>query len=160
MEPGNGQMRRRESLAFLCAMLLGNPTAMHANADDTDMIEFKTTLPFDRAVARLVDAIQAAGMQLFATIDHAAAAASVDLSMPPTTVLVYGNPKVGTPLMLASPAAALDLPLRVLVRADADGRTFVAFHPIGKTLSRAGVPEALAKRLAPAQDMLVDALRN
>ena len=80
--------------------------------------------------------------------------------MPPSVVLIYGHPKGGTPLMLAAPLAALDLPLRVLVREDADGRALVSFHPAAPMLRRAGVPEALATRLDPAQRLLVEAIRS
>ena len=62
--------------------------------------------------------------------------------------------------MLASPLAALDLPLRVLVREDASGQASIAFHPIASVLRQAGVPEALATRLEPAQHLLVQAIRQ
>ncbi|MDE2516081.1 MAG: DUF302 domain-containing protein [Rhodospirillales bacterium] len=95
---------------------------------------------------------------LFARFDHQAGARTAGLDMPPTTVLVYGHAKGGTPIMQAVPQVALDLPLRVLVRQREDGRTVIAFHPIGAMLRRAGVAEALAGRLDPAQQMLVKAL--
>ena len=78
--------------------------------------------------------------------------------MPPTTVLIYGNPKGGTPVMLEAPVAALDLPLRVLVRERPDGQVVAAFRPIAATLAQAGVPEPLRHRLDPAQSLLLDAL--
>lgn len=78
--------------------------------------------------------------------------------MPPTVLLTYGHPKGGTPIMLAAPQAALDLPLRVLVREDA-GRVLVSFHAAAPMLRRAGVPEALAERLDPAQRILAEAIR-
>jgi uncharacterized protein (DUF302 family) len=125
-----------------------------------DFTELPAGQPFTQTLDRLVAAIEAAGMRIFARIDHAAAAAGVGLSMPPTTVLIYGHPKGGTPLMMASPAAALDLPLRVLVREDADGHTFVSFHPVVAMLTKAGVPAALAERLAPAQAVLLKAIQS
>jgi uncharacterized protein (DUF302 family) len=91
-------------------------------------------------------------------IDHQAGAREAGLEMPPATVLTYGHAKGGTPVMLAAPLVALDLPLRVLVRLRDDGKTTIAFHPIGDTLRRAGVPEALASRLDPAQQLLVNAV--
>ena len=113
---------------------------------------------FDATLARLTEAIGKAGLILFARIDHAAGARDVGLAMPPTTVLIYGHPKGGTPLMLASPSVALDLPLRVLVREREDGKTVVAFHPAGPLLRRAGLPDAMAARLDPAQSILLEAL--
>ena len=90
-------------------------------------------------------------MTIFARVDHAAGARTAGLAMPPTIVLLYGNPKGGTPLMLAAPQAALDLPLRVLVREREDGKAVVAFHPAAPMLKRAGVPDQLASKLDPAQ---------
>ena len=80
--------------------------------------------------------------------------------MPPTTVLIYGNQRGGTPVMLALPAAALDLPLRVLVREEPGGCTLVAFHPVVPAMGAFGVPEALAARLMPAQQVLLEALQS
>ena len=95
-------------------------------------------------------------MNVFATIDHAGGAKAVGMSMPPTTVLIYGQARGGTPVMLADPRAALDLPLRVLdTPEDANGNTLIAFHPIRQTLSRYQVPSELADRLAKAQQLLV-----
>lgn len=113
---------------------------------------------FAATLDRLTRAIAAAGMTIFARIDHAAGAREAGLAMPPTTVIIYGNPKGGTPIMLAAPLTALDLPLRVLVREAADGRIWVAFHPATPMLRAAGVPEALATRLEPAQRILLQAI--
>ena len=78
--------------------------------------------------------------------------------MPPATVLIYGAAKGGTPVMLAAPLAALDLPLRVLVREREDGIATVAFHPVAEMLARAGAPLDIGARLEPAQRLLLAAL--
>jgi len=114
---------------------------------------------FDATVERLTQAITNAGMQIFAIIDHAANAREAGMTMPPSTVLIYGKGAGGTPIMLASPLSALDLPLRVLVH-EADGRTMIAFHPIAPMLIAAGVPEPLADRLSPAQTLLLKAIAS
>jgi uncharacterized protein (DUF302 family) len=106
----------------------------------------------------LTAAITQAGLVLFHSVDHQAGARDLGLEMPPTTVLTYGHPKGGTPIMLAAPCAALELPLRVLVRVRDDGKTVIAFHPIASILRRAGVPDPLAARLDPAQAILVKAV--
>jgi uncharacterized protein (DUF302 family) len=116
--------------------------------------------PFDATLKRLEQAIEAAGMTVFARIDHAAGARDASMTMPPTVVLLYGNPRGGTPIMLAAPRTALDLPLRVLVREAPDGTTIVSFYPIAALFEASGVPPALATRLEPAQRVLVDALRR
>jgi uncharacterized protein (DUF302 family) len=96
------------------------------------------------------------GLKLFAEIDHAAGARSVGLQMQEATVLVFGNPRAGTPLMLASPLLALDLPMRVLVWADADDGIWVSYTSPAYLAARFSVPDELAGNLA-AVEALVDA---
>jgi uncharacterized protein (DUF302 family) len=127
---------------------------------ETDPVEYASPVGFDQTLERLVDAIKRAGMTVFATIDHAAGARDAGITMPPTTVLIYGSPKGGTPIMLAAPLVALDLPLRVLLREAADGLALMSFHPVAPMLRRTGVPETLSARLNAAQLVLVEALQS
>jgi uncharacterized protein (DUF302 family) len=129
-------------------------------AAPAEIVERRSKASFEETIERLTSAIETAGMNVFATIDHAAGARDAGLSMPPTTVLVYGHAKGGTPIMLASAHAALDLPLRVLVREDPEGHVLVGFRMIAPTLQRAGVPEPLVRRLEPAQRMLLVAISD
>ena len=131
-----------------------------SDGSNPDPVQVVSTVPFEPTVDRLVKAIEDAGMTVFSRIDHAAGARDVGMEMPPTIVLSYGNPKGGTPIMLAAPAVALDLPLRVLVREDPQRRAVVSFHPITPILQQAGVPDPLAHRLEPAQRVLVEAIRG
>ena len=124
----------------------------------SNIVEHAVPADFAPTLERVVKAITDAGLMVFARIDHAANARDAGLTMPPTTVLFYGHAKGGTPIMLATPQAALDLPLRVLVRQREDGKTIIAFHPIASTLRCAGVPEDLASRLDPAQRLLLQAV--
>ncbi len=126
----------------------------------SDIIESPSALSFDRTLERLVQAIDRAGMTVFARIDHAANAKGIGASMPPATVLIYGNAKGGTPIMVATPQAALDLPLRVLVQERAGGKVVVAFHPVAVLLGRVGVPQEAAARLEPAQRLLLQAIES
>lgn len=125
---------------------------------DAGILETLSAHPFETTLERLVAAIAQAGLILFSRIDHRAGAQEAGLAMPPATVLTYGHPRGGTPIMLAAPLAALDLPLRVLVRTRDDGRTAIAFHPIEAVLRAAGVPEPLAAKLTPAQQILLKAV--
>ncbi|HWG68225.1 MAG TPA: DUF302 domain-containing protein [Steroidobacteraceae bacterium] len=123
-----------------------------------EIVEHESPFSFGVTLARLVDAITKSGMTVFASIDHAANARSIGATMPPTTVLLYGNAKGGTPIMLTTPQAALDLPLRVLVRESLDGKASIAFHPITTLLGRIGVSADAAARLEPAQRLLSSAI--
>ncbi|CZZ90604.1 Uncharacterized conserved protein [Bordetella trematum] len=113
------------------------------------LVKFNSARNFDDTVASLRQGLTAQGMTIFGEVDHAAAAAQVGLKMPPTTVLIFGNPKVGTPLMLAAPDVALDLPLRALVR-ERDGRVEVLMHSVGNL----ALPHDLSNRLAPAIELV------
>lgn len=128
------------------------------DTENAALVEITSGESFDATLDRLVDTIAGAGMTLFARIDHAAGALTVGTPMPPTTVLIYGSPAGGTPLMLAAPLAALDLPLRVLVRETNQGEVSMLFHPMAPVLRQAGVPDALVNRFDRAQRMLVEAL--
>lgn len=77
---------------------------------------------------RLVAAVEKAGATVFVRVDHAAGAASIDAELKPNQMLVFGNPRIGTPIMQADPKAGLDLPIRVVIFEDAAGNTLVAYH--------------------------------
>lgn len=82
----------------------------------------------DDTVARLTALLAEKGIKLFALIDHSGEAAAVGLAMPPTKVAIFGNPKAGTPLMLAAPSIALDLPLNLLIAEDDHGRVHLTYN--------------------------------
>ncbi len=94
--------------------------------------------PYAETVSVLTAAIAAAGSTLFASIDQSAAAAAAGLTLRPTTLLIFGNPKGGTPLMEAAPLSALDLPLKLLVWDD-DGAVKVAYVKASAIAARYGV---------------------
>ncbi len=100
---------------------------------------------------RLVAAVTTRGAAVVARIDHAAAAAAVGLALPPTEVLVFGNPRAGTPLMQAVQTIGIDLPLRALVWRDASGTTFVGYNDPRWLARRHGAEvgnEAILKAMA------------
>ncbi|WP_324727019.1 DUF302 domain-containing protein [Pseudomonas chlororaphis] len=130
-----------------------------ATAQESYTVKLPSPYPFNDTLARLRSTLVAKGMTVFATIDHQAGARAIGLDMPPTTVLIYGNPKAGTPLMQAAPDFALDLPLRVLVREDATGRTWLVYDIAAVLESRHGLPAGMAERLAPAEKVLAAAIR-
>ena len=109
-------------------------------------VEIGSSLPFAATVEAIQQALQAKGLRVFAVIDHAAAAREAGMAMRPATVVLFGRPQAGTPLMQADPALALDLPLRVLVAEDASGRVTVSWHRSSTLAAIHGLPP---ERLAP-----------
>ena len=96
-------------------------------------------------MARLLDLLQAKDLKVFAVIDQRAEARAVGLDMPETTLVVFGNPEAGTPVMVAAPLSALDLPLKLLVWADHDGATHVSYVDPAVLAARYGLgPEQAA----------------
>jgi uncharacterized protein (DUF302 family) len=112
------------------------------------------TTPVAEAVTRLERALTAAGMKVFARIDHAAEAHAVGLAMRPTVLLVFGSPKGGTPLMVARPTVAIDLPLKALVWEDDAGATWLTYNTPALLEERHGLDRSLASSLAPAGGLL------
>lgn len=121
-------------------------------------MKFQSIYSFSETLARLRAALESNGFTIFATIDHRAAARSAGLDMPPTTVLIYGNPKGGTPLMIAAPDFALELPLRVLVREGEQGKTYVTLNPATTLDGKHGLPPGMAEKLAPPEKLIANAI--
>lgn len=98
-------------------------------------------------VTKLQSILQAKGVKLFATIDHSGEAEKAGLSMPNTKLLIFGNPKSGTPLMLASPSVALDLPLKILVAEDTAGKVSISYNATAFLQQRHGLPADLVPNI-------------
>lgn len=121
-----------------CVSLLG--LSMAATAATADLIEKTSPHSVTDTIDRLQAAVEAAGATVFARVDHAAGAASVEMDLRPTEMLMFGNPKLGTPAMLDDQTAGLDLPLRVVAYADGEGVVHVAYHDPADLAARHGLP--------------------
>lgn len=139
-------------MSFLVTFIAAG--ASMATAQEIPTMKLASPYSFDDTLKRLRTTLTGKGMSIFATIDHQAGAREAGLDMPPTTVVIFGNPKGGTPLMLAAPDVALDLPLRVLVREDAEGHTWLVYEPVSALEGRHGLPAGMSERLAPAEKLL------
>jgi uncharacterized protein (DUF302 family) len=104
----------------------------------------------EETVAALESLLKQRNIMLFALVDHSGEAAKAGLTMPPTKLLIFGNPKGGTPVMLASPSTAIDLPLKLLVSQDAAGKTWISYNDPAFLQGRHGFPTELKKNLAIA----------
>ena len=127
-------------------------------AQGIGLVEIASRYSFDETVERLQAAFREKGMQVFAVIDHSGEAEKVGLKMRPTKVVIFGSPKGGTPLMVAAPSLAIDLPLKALVAEDAEGKVSVTYNDPAYLRDRHGVPEELIKNLAGAGAVIAKAV--
>jgi uncharacterized protein (DUF302 family)/uncharacterized membrane protein YidH (DUF202 family) len=111
----------------------------------------------DETVGKLQSILQAKGVKLFGVVDHSGEAAAVGLKMPNTKLVIFGNPKAGTPLMLASPSTALDLPLKILVAEDAAGKVWVSYNAPAFLQSRHSLPADLLPNIAVIETLAAKA---
>jgi uncharacterized protein (DUF302 family) len=105
----------------------------------------------EETVGKLKTILQSKGVTLFALVDHNGEAEKVGMKMPPTKLLIFGNPKGGTPLMLAAPSAAIDLPLKILVAEDSQGKVWISYNSAEYLRDRHGLPENLLPNIAVVQ---------
>src|SRR5271169_1112937 len=119
-------------------------------AQGNGLVPVASRYSVEETVRRLQSAFVEKGMQVFAVIDHSGEAEKVGLKMRPTKVVIFGSPKGGTPLMVAAPSLAIDLPLKALVAEDAAGKVSVTYNDPAYLKERHGVPEELIKNLAGA----------
>jgi uncharacterized protein (DUF302 family) len=129
---------------WLAAAFAGVALSLPLSAEDNGIVDVPSKHSVDETVERLKNILQSKGITLFALIDHSGEAEKVGMKMPPTKLLVFGNPKAGTPLMLAAPSIAIDLPLKILVRQDAQGKVWLSYNS----------PEYLIKRHGLSQEFL------
>jgi len=127
-------------------------------ASDNGLIRVASRYPMDETVQRLQNTFAEKGLQAFAVIDHSGEAEKVGLRMPPTKVLIFGSPKAGTPLMVAAPSLAIDLPLKALVAEDAQGKVSVTYNDPEYLRARHGFPAELTKNLAGAGALIAKAV--
>lgn len=153
-------MRRldRGMVGAFCGIALMSVLVATASADKTII-----TKPSHYSVHETIDRIQMAviekGMKVFARIDHAGEAKEVGLELPPTELLIFGNPKGGTALMVAKPTAAIDLPMKALAWEDSNGKVWLTYNAPGLLRERHGVPEELAARLDSVGPLLERAVK-
>jgi uncharacterized protein (DUF302 family) len=102
----------------------------------------------DETLRKLQDFLEAKGIAIFALVDHSGEAKKVGMQMPNTKLLIFGNPKGGTPLMLAAPSIAIDLPLKILIWEDNQGKAWVSYNSPEYLAERHGLPHNLVQNIA------------
>jgi uncharacterized protein (DUF302 family)/uncharacterized membrane protein YidH (DUF202 family) len=110
-----------------------------------------------QTVDRLKNILQSKGVTLFALVDHSGEAEKVGMKMRPTKLLIFGSPKAGTPLMLASPSIAIDLPLKILVWENADGKVWISYNSPEYLKNRHNLPQELLQNIAVVETLAANA---
>jgi uncharacterized protein (DUF302 family) len=122
------------------------PEKQHENG----LLSIRSQHSVDDTVNRLKQMLEAKTVRIFAVIDHSGEAEKIGLHMPNTKLLIFGSPKAGTPLMLAAPLIAIDLPLKILVWEDADARVWITYNDPDFLSNRHNLPAAMSQTLAVA----------
>lgn len=111
----------------------------------------------NQTVERLKGILEAKGVTMFALVDHIGEAEKAGLKMRPTKLLIFGSPKAGTPLMLAAPSIAIDLPLKILIWEDSQEKVWVSYNSPAYLQERHGVPQELLENIAVAETLAAKA---
>jgi uncharacterized protein (DUF302 family) len=124
---------------------------------DNGIIEASSKHSVDETVERLKAILHSKGVTLFALVDHSGEAEKVGMKMFPTKLLIFGSPKAGTPLMLAAPSSAIDLPLKILVREAAGHKVWISYNSLAYLQNRHGLPEELMSKIAVVETLAAQA---
>jgi uncharacterized protein (DUF302 family) len=130
----------------------------NAMAKETDLVRVVSPYTVEETVQRLETVFTGKGLKVFAVIDHSGEAEKAGLTMRPTQVVIFGSPKAGTPLMIAAPSLAIDLPLKALVAEDDSGKVWVTYNSPEYLQLRHGFPLELIKNLAGAGALIEKAV--
>jgi uncharacterized protein (DUF302 family) len=126
-------------------------------SDGNGIVSIASSHSVDRTIERLKKILLGKGITIFALVDHSGEADKAGMKMPPTKLLIFGSPKAGTPLMLASPGIAIDLPLKILVSEDQEGRVWVSYNSPEYLEKRHGLPHDLVRNMAVVAALAIEA---
>ena len=115
---------------------------------ENGLVSLASAHSVDETVEKLKGILAAKGVTLFVVVDHSGEAAKAGMKMPNTKLLIFGSPKAGTTVMLAAPSIAIDLPLKILVAEDKEGKVWIRYNSTEYLGQRHRVPEELLKNLA------------
>jgi uncharacterized protein (DUF302 family) len=122
------------------------------------IVDIPSRYSVPETLARLQSILKEKGVTVFALIDHSGEAAKVGLEMRPTQLLIFGSPKAGTPLMVAAPSVAIDLPLKALAWQDGEGKVWLSYNAPEYLQQRHGIPPDLLKNIAGPAALLQKAV--
>lgn len=128
-----------------------------AQIADNGIINKLSSRSVEETVERLKGTLQSKGVTLFALVDHSGEAEKAGMKMRPTKLLIFGSPKGGTPVMQAAPSVAIDLPLKILVSEDPQGKVWLSYNSPAFLQQRHGIPQELLPSLAVAELLVAKA---
>jgi uncharacterized protein (DUF302 family) len=123
----------------------------------TGIVNIPASNSVDKTVDKLKSILEAKNVALFALVDHSGEAEKVGMKMRPTKLLIFGSPKAGTPLMLAAPSVAIDLPLKILVWEDEEGKTWISYNSPDYLRTRHNLPQQLMQNIAVIETLAAKA---
>jgi uncharacterized protein (DUF302 family) len=131
-------------------------TSMLSNPD-SGMVNIPSHHSVEQIVEKLEKLLETKGIKLFALIDHSGEAEKAGIPMRPTKLLIFGNPKAGTPLMIASPSIAIDLPLKILIWKDASSQVWISYNAAQYLQARHSLPQELVANIAVVEALAANA---
>jgi len=150
-------MRTSQLAVLLLSLALPALAAVNPVKKKNGIVDVPSNHSVDETVERVKSILQSKGVALFALIDHSGEAEKVGMKMPPTKLLIFGNPKGGTPLMLAAPSVAIDLPLKILVWQDGQGKVWLSYNSPEYLRARHGLPQDLLQNIAVVETLAAKA---
>lgn len=129
-----------------------------ASLPDNGLVHVRSPYSVAETLRRLESVLKAKNLSVFARVDHSGEAAKVGLAMRPTQLIIFGSPKAGTPLMVAAPTVAIDLPLKALAWEDAEGAVWLSYNRPDYLQRRHEIPDELVKNIAVAGALLEKAV--
>ena len=130
-----------------------------APAINKGIIDKPSNHSVEQTVEKLKNILQSKGVTLFALVDHSGEAEKAGMKMRPTKLLIFGSPKAGTPLMLAVPSSAIDLPLKILVWQDDQGKVWVSYNSPEYLKERHGLSQELLQNIAVVETLAAKAAK-
>ena len=128
-----------------------------ATGTNRGIIDKPSNHSVEQTIERLKRVLQSNGVNLFAVVDHSGEAEKVGMKMHPTKLLIFGSPQAGTPLMLAAPSIAIDLPLKILVWEDGEGKVWISYNSPDYLRARHGLPAGLLANIAVVETIAAKA---
>jgi len=129
------------------------------HGEQSGLVSIRAARPVKEIVEKLKQILRSKAITLFAVVDHSGEAAKAGMIMPNTKLLIFGNPKAGTPLMLAAPSIAIDLPLKILVAEDAAGEASISYNSVQYLAERHGTSPDILKNLSVVEELAAAAAR-